>query len=481
MSETLEAFETALPGFDPASLPADPQLPQLGAVLDPQRMGEDILLHIQPRGSARYRMLGSAVERVQYKAGRNCLVVYRIGLRDETTGATFEQVFCGRAYARGGSRERFDHARTMPVVAPRVGPPVLHLEHLDMVLWAFPNERKLTGLGALCDEAVLRAEVLPEVVRGRWGDHARIDCVDVKVAHYFPEHALSVRVALGISPGGGTPPRSWVIYGKSSDEVDGSRVFGVMRALGGSDNALRGLLRVPHAIAYQPRYRVLWQEGLDGSTLDELAGSGAIDLGILAGAGACVAALHLTPIGPLPGVTAASTLGELPGRIRIIVAARPALAAMLHRIAVRLAQRSGELDTLTATLHGDLHPKNLFVEEDRIALIDLDGVCRGAPAREVGSFLAALYYRALLLGRPLAEATAGARAFVSAYRARVPWPLDDAGLAWYTAAALVNERASRCVTRLKTGRIDLLEPLVGLADRVSVERSIWRIGDVRTT
>jgi hypothetical protein len=43
----------------------------------------------------------------------------------------------------------------------------------------------------------------------------------------------------------------------------------------------------------------------------------------------------------------------------------------------------------------------------------------------------------------------------------------DEEVGWYTAAALLNERAFRCVTSLKPGRMEILGQLVDIAARVS--------------
>jgi len=48
----------------------------------------------------------------------------------------------------------------------------------------------------------------------------------------------------------------------------------------------------------------------------------------------------------------------------------------------------------------------------------------------------------------------------------VPWPAPRADIDWHTAAALVSERAVRCVTRLKPGRLALIDGLLATAERL---------------
>jgi hypothetical protein len=57
--------------------------------------------------------------------------------------------------------------------------------------------------------------------------------------------------------------------------------------------------------------------------------------------------------------------------------------------------------------------------------------------------------------------------FLQTYQANVPWTVLPPLLNWYVAVALITERASRCLTRLKEGRPALVEELIALAGRLS--------------
>jgi aminoglycoside phosphotransferase (APT) family kinase protein len=113
-----------------------------------------------------------------------------------------------------------------------------------------------------------------------------------------------------------------------------------------------------------------------------------------------------------------------------------------------------------ALLHGDLHLQNFFVENDQVALIDLDNLCKGSPWQEIGSFIAALHYRSLVAGTSVAEITNAIDHFCYRYANSVSWPASSAALAWYTAAALVNERAFRTISRLQSGGLFIIEAIL---------------------
>jgi hypothetical protein len=111
--------------------------------------------------------------------------------------------------------------------------------------------------------------------------------------------------------------------------------------------------------------------------------------------------------------------------------------------------------------------KNLFLTDDKIALIDLDNVRRGHPGQDIGSFVAGLLTGALAKQIPLSQMADPVEAFLTHYNHSAPWKLDLPTIAWFTAVSLVTERSYRCVTRLKGGRRGMMERLLNLADAIS--------------
>jgi hypothetical protein len=102
-----------------------------------------------------------------------------------------------------------------------------------------------------------------------------------------------------------------------------------------------------------------------------------------------------------------------------------------------------------------------------VALIDLDNVHQGSPWQDIGSFVASLLYRGLLMDTPGQVVRETIATFYRAYERNAPWRTSPETLYWFVAAALLHERAFRCVTRLKDGRLDLVDKLVTLAAHIS--------------
>src|SRR6185436_15224852 len=146
-------------------VPADPALPDLAKALDETAMRAILSEALQAGGGAPLERC--TITWIKYRPGRSCTVAWRLLLGDGA--ASTEQRAYGRMFPPGTSMERFVRTSTARRVPTAAGPAVLHLAEHDMVVWLFPNDRKLHGLEALTDPAMLRDVLLPEILVGRWG------------------------------------------------------------------------------------------------------------------------------------------------------------------------------------------------------------------------------------------------------------------------------------------------------------------------
>jgi len=446
-------------------MPSDPVLPQLASALDARamrRVFEQTLL----ADSVSAELTACDIERVKYRPGRNCVIGYKLEWREPATGARHEQRLCAGIYAPGEAHARYDKASSEAHTASAGLAPVSLIAPLDMVVWAFPNERKLSALPVMTDPARLREELLPAVVRAHWGQDWKIADVSHTVSCYFPEHSCTIGAVLTLVHASGAPRRLWSVLGKTRYDDAGARTFRCMAGLWQGDD--RDDVSYARPLGYQPEHRLLWQERVPGVTLDSLLDGSRLDTALLARVARAVAALHRTQLTTERRVVTGDILERLKSAEALVARAQPQCAAVLAQATVQLLQQAPSLDThASATLHGDLHSNNILVDGARVYLVDLDEVSNGPPLSELGSFLAELIYRACLSGTSLDALTPALTNIVQAYRQAVPWSVTGEEVGWYTAAALLNERAFRCVTSLKPGRMEILGQLVDIAARVS--------------
>lgn len=262
---------------------------------------------------------------------------------------------------------------------------------------------------------------------------------------------------------------SLTLFGKAYYNDDGAESYRLMNLLWAA--AYPGL-RIAEPLAYNAESRILWQKGLPGRTLLSYPLGSAAATKLLQEAAQAVALLHQSALPCTRQSRLADWLTQLESIQQLLQEVHPASREIVARLITTLQQQAPTVDLApAATLHGDLHLQNFLVDESapvgqRLALIDLDNLSTGSPWRDLGSFCAGLYYRGLVEALPLSLIRQAIDAFCAAYATVAPWPLDKRALAWYTATALLNERAFRSVSRMKQGRFDLLDDLIGLAGTV---------------
>ena len=417
----------------------DNQLPQLNAALD-----MDLMKSVFQKAVIGLPVDDCQIIQSRYKPERNCLISYRLRIRNA------EQILCARIFPAHESLSRFVKAQKQLLLTPKFGSALTHISDLEMVVWAFPNDRKLTGLPDLTNLDRLRTEILPSA----FGNDYEIKSLRSEIVHYVAEHTCTIKVNFELSEVKIGKTRTQILYGKTYYNDEGAVTFQAMREL-------EAQIRIAQPLAYQPEIKTLWQFGLNGKPLNEYDVN---DEHLLAKAATAVAALHQSNVTCSRTFTLADLLLKLQTAANLYALSNPAGKQKLKALVERLIAQSQTLELRpTALLHGDLHLKNFFVVDDDVALIDLDNLAYGDPLQDVGSFIAGLWYRSLQSGA--ANPRSQINAFLAAYKNHIPYSISNSDLNWYVAAMLIAERVSRCITRLKSGRS--ADELIKLADQIS--------------
>jgi len=314
--------------------------------------------------------------------------------------------------------------------------------------------------------------MLPDLIRAAFGPGWTISELSNEVVHYVPEHTCTVRVSLRLQNFGSNRTKTLTLYGKTYYNEEGREAHRRMEELWASEGRRDGDLRMAKPLGYDPETKTLWQFGLPGATLLDQEMTAPCFPALLEGAAATVAALHYSALSCSRSVNLNDLVVKLEEMRRLLPTAWPLCREMFLPLVDRLVLQSKQFKAHpVVTLHGDLHLKNFLVDGEKVSLIDLDNLCHGAPLHDIGSFLAGLFYRGILTCVPVERIEKISDLFVQHYERRVPWTVSRSELGWHTAAALINERAFRCLTRLKPGRREILDRLIRLADRISFETS----------
>lgn len=440
----------------PRTVPVDARLPRLAAAVDTHAMAQRIQALLSARGE-RARVRGCDIERIKYRPGRNCVVAYRLSVTGESGPAERRVSAC--FHEAGEARRRYESARAEVSAATES---VFLDPAIDAVVRLFPSDRKLRELPSLTSgEDVIRTQ-LPGLLEARWENACDVHGAAHRIVSYFPDHTCTAALDVKLRMRGRGDGRAWRVFGKMHHDDAGADTFAVMQHLWSVASRRADDAGYARPIAYDSARRILWQEGIAAPTLQELLERGAVTDRVLDLVTRAVAGLHATPATPERRRTPADLLEEIDLAAGIVARARPDLSDQVASLARILVSRSRHPDPGgVATLHGDLHARNILVGHDRAYLIDLDRVSLGPPLHELGSLLAEIAGRPAYAGelpdaRPLAR-------IVARYRAAsaLAFPVESAS--WHCAAGLLCGQARRAVTSLKPGWHDVLPRLVGAA------------------
>jgi aminoglycoside phosphotransferase len=337
-------------------------------------------------------------------------------------------------------------------------------EEIETVFWLFPADRKLRSTGWL--------DAVPAGLRDAFGE----PWVASVVAAYAPERAVTARC---LAASGAVLGYAKAFHadlpkdaGPDADPgaADGLRSQAILTAA--RDGLPAGSpLRLATPLGY--RDGVSLYSALPGVPLSTVP----LRPPVLAALGRALAALHARPVGALAedgsGGHGGTGTRLNPGRIRraaeLVGQALPEHAEAAARVAdLLLADLPAPAPRVH--LHGDVHPANVLVQPEGIALVDLDQATAGPAAADLGPLLARLRHPAGAgpAGPPdPATRALSAAALLDGYGHDRP---GDGELTWYGAAALLVERALRAVNCVRPEGLAELPNLLAAATTWLEER-----------
>ena len=455
----------------------DPQCPHLPMALQPTLMQELLqraLLDPLDNEEQRLQMDACVIGEKRYKPGQSCVLSYRLHLHDARTDAKHEQVVSARLCRPDEGQAEFHRARSRQLVRTPGVRALAYIPEIEMVIWSFPNDRKLSHLPKLLDVERLKT-CLPEKLRALGvGESHDIAAIIPEILHYLPERSCMIRYHLSLKDRSSGENGALTIYGKTYRDEDGVEVYSIMRQLSAQ------IPGSPVPLGYDQELRALWQSHVPGEpflweTLEESQIPEVFQDIAKAVAKFHSCTVHTDLRFDLPDLdkSLADTIAvarqaypDFEGRIASLVSA---LLAQRHSM--------GWSETLTTPIHRDLKMRNFLIDVKHIALIDMDCVCLGNPLSDLGSLIANFYLNGIRAGCHHYRIREAVEVFCRAYARNVPWSLSWSQLDWYTAAAFIHEVTRRSIRQLDGERVkhiseylDLCESLVSGQSVVSGER-----------
>jgi hypothetical protein len=397
-----------------APIPADPALPQLATMLDPEAM-QDTLATLLGPGRA---LDDVRIAYVRYRPGARVLVRYAVTEAAETHEAVALADARSDLAARVASPE--NHAlchRAAGRVPART--PLSYVEPLQALVQWPPLDVALPVLAEPAE--LLLADLVRQGVRP--ADEADLP----RLVKYKPLSRAVLRLD------------GYVLKAHPRDS-----------SLERSALALRAVerlgLRTASLVATVPRWRVEVQSLVPGERPASAAGAAGA-------AGAVLAELHAADLVELPTTLPADRLAETVDAADLVATIAPALAPRAHALAARLSDALPDEPLVTS--HGGFHVSQLLVDEHgEVGVIDLDGACRAPAAGDVASF-------GVSLVRGPGDLDAAFDALSTLCGAYGSYPR---GVPWYLSALLLR-RARLPFTRFRPGWVDELDTRLAAAEQ----------------
>jgi tRNA A-37 threonylcarbamoyl transferase component Bud32 len=385
----------------------DSGLPGLAIVLDPEAF-VGALQRSLPTAD-----LGPArITYVKYKPGTNCLVGYRL-----TVAGTVVDVHA-KAYGANAAK-KLQKAHEQSGQPGALGRGRIPLDDCQVVVSVFPNDAKVKALPFLVD-AETRLGLLDEV----FPDRPDLSIGTLRGLVYKPERRYVARL---LSEDG--PQAVLKLYTRPGyEDVQRHRV----------SYESRSPLRLASRLGQSYHHAALAFDWLPGRLLSEAILDTQFDAHALVTVGAAIAQLHAqTPAG-LMRLTHEAEANTLLSEATLLSLVCPHLAQRAETLARRLAAHLVDRSPVYRLIHGDFHARQVLLNGDTAAILDLDRAVCADPIIDLGLFVAHLE-REVIRGNLSANRIEPlAQALLDGYAAATHQTVADDEIRLYTAVELLR-------------------------------------------
>ena len=201
--------------------------------------------------------------------------------------------------------------------------------------------------------------------------------------------------------------------------AEGEKAFSLMQQLWRSGFGEGSRFKIPKPLCYLPEFKLLVQERAHGTLLPKYLGRGN-DAGLARTkmVARWLAKLHQLEDIPTGIDFSAGDETSINNFACQVGQRHPCLAPRLQDLAASICERITYPQGLALrAVHGDFHPENIFVTQDRVTVIDFDNFCRSDPARDLGYIVAQMRAMAYFSTGLLQAADREIRAFLHVYLA----------------------------------------------------------------
>jgi hypothetical protein len=377
----------------------DPQLPDLQRVLDRDWVVRRFAEQWPSSGTAPRAVIAGRLQDTKYQPRKRCVATYQLQL--DTTGGPTQTIGVVEATPAG--------------VAHRL----------------YSDDPQLPWLQAAADPAGMAAR-FAELLGP--GSAAEIGCAITPV-----RYRAGARCVFRYDLAQGAERRT--LFGKLM-ATGAEQLMATVSSLHEASERAPALPRILPPLAYWPDVGMLVQPEVSGrAELNDLGFDPAADAGDrarwLRAAGSCLAALHGLSGVAGPPRTLADDLAELEEYLAPMAIADPALADRYAALLAAIHARAGGAEPAPVASHGAFRTDQFMIEGERLVMIDLDGFCWSAPARDLGNYQAYLSWKRIRQPQRAALIDQASQLVEAGYQSLRELP-EPGWLAIYTAGSLLK-------------------------------------------
>ncbi len=393
----------------------DPAFPQLALAVDPERMLAHLAALVRPgRGT---RLAGCRILRVRHRRGWRCIVHYELTVERE--GVPQTHWVAGTLYAERGEltprlRKLWSGIGADPGARAEALAPFAVVPSLGMLLQRFPCDHKLPGLWPAGATAVRELEGrLHDQAGGDWRIESRL----LEPVRWRVGLSAVQRYRVDTRNARTGQARRRTFYLKSTAQAAQGQQLGAHLAR--ESGAGRLPFATPAPCLDLPQLGLVGHEQAAGRELLTVLRDPHGDPKLPARLADVLAAWHRDGR-PLPRDRGPEHQRRALHRLcSILVDAHPAVAGDIEFARRMIGERLETPPTLRPA-HLDLNPDHVFVDGDRLVLLDLDSAANADPMADLGRFLARLGEAGLLGQAPTPAARRFGARFLNRYRSQAP-------------------------------------------------------------
>ncbi len=418
----------------------DPVFPQIAQALEPlvmTRLFQAVLLSLSGDVLTSQKVIKSCeIKNKRHKPGKSFVLSYDLILLDNQAGEKSERVIGARLCKSGCGLTELQEERAKYNKNTGLVSPVIYLPELEMLVWLFPNDRKLIHLVQILNVDNLLAHFTPMLLLLDCGSSSKVTDVQTEVLHYLPERSCMVRYIISVEVPGQSKIIQKIVYGKNYRDNRGGEVFSIMKQLANQ------LPKCATPLAYDANTRTLWQSHINGIPLEWSDLETGRSSRLLFSMATCLAAFQKCRI----ETSESYGFKEIDEQLfDTVQAAKPQDKLLAEQISdwvallISLRDEISWPSNVAFPLHQDLHLGNFMMEGDNACLIDLDSVCLGNPLADIGSLVSYFYRNGLQAGRDIDYVDNIVAVFLEHFENAVSWRVCRSQLSWFIAAALIHE------------------------------------------